>query len=169
MIQWVKLSAPISGSHCCCMPPPSPTFSFHAWGPRASACFLALGFFHCSKLSYIVEISFFKFSVFVVSVKSPQVLFILCIDHFMEIEEKNKKPNGSRSLQRSHSSSLPSPSPSLPVILTGISARLLPSDLCSELEVSNLFHSFDLTFRCLMNPILYDWFLLDLVRAIIAA
>ena len=47
-------------------------------------------------------------------------------------------------------------------MITGISARLLPSDLCSELEFPDPFHAFDLPFRCLMNLSLCDWCLLGL-------
>lgn len=119
--------------------------------------FFVLGFFQPSKLGYRVEVHFLHSFLFVGSVKSPQALFVLCIDHFMEIEGKTNKL-----ILETHSGFLPLSSSSLSVMITRISARLLPSDLCSELEFPNPFYAFDLTFRCLMNPSLCGWCLLGL-------
>ena len=65
----------------------------------------------------------------------------------MEIEDKTNKL-----ILETHSGFHPLSSSSLYVMTTGISARLLPSDLCSELEFPSPFHAFDLTFRYLNEP-----------------
>lgn len=98
-----------------------------------------------------------QFSPFLfVAVKSPQPLFGSCVDHFMEIDS-NK--NNKRILEAYGvlSGFLLLPSPSFPVMITGISAMLLPSGLCSGLELPNPFNSFDFIFSYLMNPLSYDW------------
>lgn len=117
--------------------------------------FFVLRFFQPSQLGYRVEVHFLYSFFFVGSVKSPQALFVLCIDRFMEIEDKSTKL-----ILETHSGFLLLSSSFLSVMKTGISARLLPSDLCSALEFPKPFHAFDLAFRCLMNPSLCDWCLL---------
>lgn len=47
-------------------------------------------------------------------------------------------------------------------MITRISARLLPSDLCPELEFPSPLSSSDLIFRYLTDPSFYDWTLLGL-------
>lgn len=135
------------------------TFSFFLSCTRSQGLsfFFVLGFFQSSKLGYRVEVHFLPSFLFVGSVKSPQALFVWCFDHFMEIEDKTNQL-----ILKTHSGFLPLSSSSLSVMITGISARLLHSDSCSELEFPNPFDAFDLTFRCLMNPSLCDWYLLGL-------
>lgn len=93
MIQWVNPSAPILGSIVSIV-----LFFLSCTRSQSFSFFFALGFLQPSKLGYRVEVHFLHSFFFVGSVKSPQTPFVLCIDHFMEIEDKTNKA-GSRNSQ----------------------------------------------------------------------
>lgn len=95
--------------HCRLIMLPHFLLCFHARGPRAPACVLAVGFFHPQNLA-VDRSPFSQFSP-VVSVKSPQALFVLCVDHFVETQDKNNRLvlEASRVLAVAFSHCLPHP------------------------------------------------------------